>query len=80
MLNNEEIQEIINREENHIDDILSVIEKYIFDKKGVNVKIHYDKNEIFFIHRDFNLIMRAYDSAIKYYKQRDERIQSPDVH
>lgn len=70
MLNDEELYKIINREENHIDDLISVIQRYIYDRKEVVINIQYNQQPLFFVHNDFNLIMNAYDIAFKWYKEK----------
>lgn len=79
MLSNEELREIINREENHIDDYLSIIERYIYDRKGVDLKLQYNKDSFLSLHNDFNLIMYYYEIASKWYKT-NEKSDDTNVH
>lgn len=69
MFNDKELDEVLDRDENHIDDLISVIQRYIYDRKKVVVNINYNQHPFFFINNDFKLIIYAYDQAFKWYKE-----------
>lgn len=55
-------------------DVLLVIERYIFDRKGVTVKINEPKGKVsiagFKPVYDFHLMDEAYNNALKYYSDK----------
>lgn len=62
MLSDAQLKEILFRTENHITNYLEVIERYIYDLKGVRVIIHKKPGPEW-----YETIWRGYLNAIRYY-------------
>ena len=51
----------------HMNEMIELVEKFLWDKKQVKVKINISNPMT--LHRDMNLLNHAYNVALEYYKK-----------
>ena len=66
-----EIAEIIRKEKLETEEMIFVVESYIKERKGVDVKIKIDESHQIFIMKDLNLLNHAYNNACAYYFEQE---------